>query len=329
MRTAFIQTLCEIAAQDDRIWLLTGDLGYSVLERFAQRFPERYVNAGVAEQNMVGVAAGLALCGKTVFTYSIADFATMRCLEQIRNDVCYHNLDVKVVAVGGGVAYGPAGYSHHAVEDLAAMRAMPNMTVVAPGDPVETACATRAVAGHPGPCYLRLGKGGEPAVHLSEPAFEIGKAIVVRPGSDLTLISTGGVLPIAVNAAKALRQQGCSAGVLSMPTIQPLDAEALLHAVQCTGRLLTVEEHGPGGLYSAVAEVLAQSGRPFRLGAVMLQRRWLSMVGSQAALLAASGLTVDGLVKAATALMSGDVRKDGLGAPGSKPMTGAPPAVPV
>src|SRR5438874_9377638 len=143
MRTAFVDTLCELAERDDRIWLLCGDLGYSILERFADRFPERYVNVGVAEQNMTGVAAGLALCGKVVFTYSIANFPVMRCLEQIRNDVCYHDANVKVVAVGGGFAYGALGMTHHATEDLAVLRALPRMTVVAPGDPVETDAAVR------------------------------------------------------------------------------------------------------------------------------------------------------------------------------------------
>src|SRR3972149_11388361 len=172
MRTAFIQSVSEWAAQDERIWLLVGDLGYSVVESFAERFPHRFVNMGIAEQNMIGVAAGLALSGKVVFVYSIANFPVMRCLEQIRNDVCYHNLSVTVVAVGGGVAYGTAGYTHYAVEDLAVMRAMPNMRVLTPGDPVEVRWATRSIPAHPGPCYLRLGKGGEAVVHKSELALE-------------------------------------------------------------------------------------------------------------------------------------------------------------
>src|SRR5262249_13809462 len=142
MRAAFIKTLYELAERDERVWLLTGDLGFTVLEDFARRFPERYLNVGVAEQNMTGVAAGLARCGKVVFTYSIANFPTLRCLEQIRNDVCYHEANVKVVSVGGGFAYGAAGYTHHGVEDLGALRLLPGMTVVAPGDPVETRLAT-------------------------------------------------------------------------------------------------------------------------------------------------------------------------------------------
>jgi transketolase C-terminal domain/subunit len=149
MRGAFVDALMALAEHDERVWLLTGDLGYTVLERFRDRFPDRFVNAGVAEQNMTGVAAGLALSGNVVFTYSIANFPTIRCLEQVRNDVCYHNLDVKIVAVGGGVVYGPLGYTHHAIEDLAIMRALPNVAVVAPGDPVEVRLAVPAIARQP------------------------------------------------------------------------------------------------------------------------------------------------------------------------------------
>ncbi len=258
MRTAFIETLCELAEQDERVWLLTGDLGYSVLERFSQRFPKRYVNMGVAEQNMTGVAAGLALEGKIVFTYSIANFPVMRCLEQIRNDVCYHNLNVKVVAVGGGVAYGAAGYTHHAVEDLAVMRAMPNMTVLAPGDPVEVQLATCAVVNWQGPCYLRLGKGGELIVHQTEPAFAIGKAITIREGRDVTFISTGGILNEVTAATEQLAPQ-IQARILSMPTVKPLDEVALLKAAGETKLLVTIEEHSAiGGLGSAVAQILSR-----------------------------------------------------------------------
>jgi transketolase len=261
MRAAFLKTLYELAEQDERIWLLTGDLGYSVLEPFAERFPKRYVNMGVAEQNMTGVAAGLALEGKIVFTYSIANFPVMRCLEQIRNDVCYHNLNVKVVAVGGGLAYGAAGYTHHAVEDLAVMRAMPNMTVLAPGDPVEVRQATRAIASWQGPCYLRLGKGGETIVHQAEPAFTIGKAIVVREGNDITLVSTGGILSEVISVAEQLVPQ-IQARVLSMPTVKPLDEAALLKAASETKFLVTIEEHSAiGGLGSAVLQALNTSSK--------------------------------------------------------------------
>ena len=260
MRNAFVNTLCDLAAKDERIWLLCGDLGYSVLERFSERFPDRYVNMGVAEQNMAGVAAGLALSGKVVFTYSIANFPVMRCLEQLRNDVCYHNLNVKTVAVGGGLAYGTHGYTHHGVEDIAIMRTLPNMVVTVPGDPVETTLATRALLTHDGPGYLRLGKGGEPTIYSQAPDFHLGRAISVRSGDDVTLIVSGPLLAEAVQAADLLADQGVRVGVLSMPTIQPLDVDAVKRAGQASRLLFTIEEHRlVGGLGSAVAEVLASS----------------------------------------------------------------------
>ena len=288
-----------LAEKDERIWLLTGDLGYSVLERFVTRFPGRYVNMGVAEQNMTGVAAGLALEGKIVFTYSIANFPVMRCLEQIRNDVCYHGLNVKIVAVGGGLAYGAAGYSHHAVEDLAVMRAMPNMVVVAPGDPMEARLATQALVARSGPGYLRLGKGGEPSVHKAAFNFQLGKIITIREGHDATLISTGGLLDMVVRAAEQLAQQGVSAAVLSMPTLQPLDVDAVKKFAVQTRRIVTVEEHGAGGLGSAVAEVLAGNNITCHLSTVRLQHELFAVMGSQAELRAAHGLSVENIVSIA------------------------------
>jgi len=258
MRTAFIEALCRRAAVDPRVWLLTGDLGWSVLEKFSNAHPGRYLNMGVAEQNMTGVAAGLALAGNVVFVYSIANFPTLRCLEQIRNDVAYHALPVKIVAVGGGLAYGTHGYSHHAVEDLAVLRALPGMTVVAPGDPLETAAAVEAAAQMPGPCYLRLGKAGEPRVHARPPEFAVGKAIRMRDGTDVTLISIGGMLAGTCELARRLADRGISCRVESMHTLKPLDDETVRAAARETGAIVTVEEHGiVGGLGTAVAEVLA------------------------------------------------------------------------
>ena len=259
MRSAFASTLSDLAEVDSRIWLLTGDLGYSVLEGFRDRIPERYVNVGVAEQNMSGIAAGIAHGGGIVFTYSIANFPTFRCLEQIRNDICYHDLPVKIVSVGAGYAYGAQGYTHHGVEDLAVLRALPGMTVVAPGDPLEAQLATRALVDLAGPCYLRLGKGGEPSVHTSPPDFVIGKAIPVRDGADVTLISTGGVLRHTLDVAEQLASEHhLEARVLSMHTVKPLDTKAVCAAVRETAALVTVEEHSvTGGLGSAVADVLA------------------------------------------------------------------------
>ena len=304
MRTAFVETLCELAQQDERIWVLTGDLGYSVLERFIRRFPDRFVNVGVAEQNMTGVAAGLALCGKVVFTYSIANFPIMRCLEQIRNDVCYHNLNVKIVAVGGGLAYGSAGYTHHAVEDLAVMRAMPNMTVIAPGDPVETRLATKAVVNWLGPCYLRLGKAGEPVVHGREPDFEIGKGIVVRAGIDVTFVSSGGMLKTTLEAAQMLSFLGIQARVLSMATIKPVDRDMILAAARETKNILSVEEHSIiGGLGSTVAEVLAEAGIGIPFRRLGLPEGFNYQIGSRTYLLGSAGLSAAGLVAAAKQLL--------------------------
>jgi len=259
LRTAFVDTLLDLAASDERVFLLMGDLGYGVLDKFAERFPQRFINAGVAEQNMTGVAAGLALSGKIVFTYSIANFPTIRCLEQIRNDVCYHNANVKVVSVGAGLAYGALGATHHGTEDIALLRSLPNMTVVVPGDPIESGLATRAIYAKEGPCYLRLGRSGEPTIHKSEPDFVIGKAIEVREGEDLTLIATGGITHSAVSAADALAEQGLSVRVLSMHTIKPIDVDSIRNAAVETGRIVTIEEHGQiGGLGSAVEEVLVE-----------------------------------------------------------------------
>jgi transketolase len=298
MRTAFIRALLELAESDDRINLVVGDLGFGVVEAFIARFPARFVNAGVAEQDMTGIAAGMALCGKVVFTYSIANFSTLRCLEQIRNDVCHHHANVKVVSLGGGLSYGALGMTHHATEDIAVMRALPSMTVIAPGDPVEAELATRALVEQPGPAYLRLGKSGEPRVHGQNPGFRLGRAILVREGTDVTLVATGTMLWNTVRAAERLAREGIQARVLSMHTLKPLDSEAVIAAARETAAVVTLEEHSViGGLGSAVAEVLAEYGEfrvPFkRLG---IPSEISSLVGSQEYLKDAYSLSVDGIL---------------------------------
>lgn len=297
MRTSFIETLVEVAERDPRIWLVTGDLGYSVLEKFSSKFPDRYLNAGVAEQNMVGVAAGLAMTGKVVFVYSIANFPTLRCLEQVRNDVCYHRLSVKIVAVGCGLAYGGHGYTHHGVEDLGVMSLLPHMTVMAPGDPVETRWATRTLVEHVGPGYLRLGKAGEPIVHQSEPAFALGKAVQVMDGTQATLISTGGMLETATKVATILAARGVSIRVLSMPTLRPFDAERVITEAKETGRIVTLEEHGPGGLGSTVGDCLAPAGLGVRFVPLRLLPEPTLCAGSQAFLCGRHGLSLERIVE--------------------------------
>lgn len=306
MRTAFIKTLVELAEQDERVNLVVGDLGFGVVEAFANKFPKRFVNAGVAEQNMTAIAAGMALCGKIVFTYSIANFPTLRCFEQIRNDVCYHNANVIVCSVGGGLAYGALGMTHHATEDIAVLRSLPNMRVVAPGDPLEADLATRALVAQPGPAYLRLGRSGEPKVHWNGIDFQLGRAVQLADGDDLTLIATGTMLHTAAAVRERLSEIGIEARLLSMHTIKPLDVEAVLAAAHETRAIATLEEHSIlGGLGSAVAEVLAESDAPKvpfkRLG---LPPKFTSLVGNQEYLKEAYSLTVDGILQSVHGLLN-------------------------
>jgi len=297
MKTVFIKTLLQLAGSDERIYLVVGDVGFGLVEPFAQRFPHRFLNAGVAEQNMTAIAAGLAMCGKVVFTYSIANFPTLRCLEHIRNDVCYHHADVKIVSVGGGLGYGALGISHHGTEDIAVMRALPCMTVVVPGDPIEAGLATRALVDHPGPAYLRLGTRGEPPVHKTELSFRLGEAIRVSEGGTITLIATGTMLYNTTLAAERLAQQGIQARVLSMHTVKPLDTEAVLGAARETDAIFTVEEHSIlGGLGSAVAETLAESGLHVRFKRLGISPAFTDLVGDQECLKHAYSLSVDGVV---------------------------------
>ena len=294
MRNAFISGLTALAERDRRVVLLTGDLGFKIFDDFAARFPGRFYNAGVAEANMMSVAAGLALGGLRPFAYSIVPFATLRCLEQIRNDICYQEAAVTVVGVGGGYSYGANGATHHSLEDIAIMRCLPNMTVVCPGDPVEAELATLAAGMHQGPVYLRLGRAGDARVHASAPPFSIGRAIVVREGGDCALIATGSMLPVAVAAAAQLAAEGTGCRVVSMHTVKPLD-EALLHrcAVEC-GALFTIEEHGLiGGLGSAVGEWLAASGVRCRLRSYGAGDRFAHLCGSQEYFRRMQGLTAE------------------------------------
>ena len=283
MRTAFIESLTKMAENDSRVMLLVGDLGFGVVTDFAKRFPKQFLNVGVAEQNMAGVAAGLAMSGKVVFTYSIANFPIIRCLEQIRNDVCYHNANVTSVSVGGGFCYGALGMTHHATEDLAIMRSLPNMQVIAPGDPVEAQAATEYLAQGVGPAYLRLGRAGEPVVHQDAIDWKIGKALTVRNGSDLTIIATGGMLKSSMEVADILQGDGIDVRVVSMHTLKPLDIGCIERVANETRAIVTVEEHSVlGGLGGAVAEVLFELDIPkLRFRRLGLPSEFSKHVGSQ------------------------------------------------
>ena len=295
MRKAFINTLTDLAATDESIWLLTADMGYGLVEPFANAHPDRFINVGVAEQNMVGIATGLALSGKMVFCYSIANFPTLRCLEQIRNDVCYHNASVCIVAGNTGLTYGALGSTHHATEDIAIMRSLPNMTVIAPCDRAKTATTTKAIAEMRSPCYLRLSRTDKELTYLS--GFRIGKAATVVGGKDVTLIAMGWMLQIALWAAEVLVRRGVSTRVLDIHTIKPLDSMAIIRAAMDTKAIITIEEHSLlGGLGSAVAEALAGMRVHAALTMMGLSDNFQTKALSHDEMLAANHLTVDGII---------------------------------
>lgn len=283
MRDAFTRALMRQAAQDSRLMLVTGDLGFGVLRPFWETYPKQFVNAGIAEQSMTGLAAGLAKTGRTVLTYSIGNFPTLRCLEQIRNDCAYHGLNVKVVCVGGGFVYGSLGMSHHATEDMAIMRALPGVTVFTPGDPAEVEAIVPIMLKTPGTCYLRLGRGGEPMLHEAPVEnWQLPKALTLRQGKDVAILSAGGILTQTVSAGKLLEAQGVSAEVVSFPCLKPLDAEKIQELTRRFRHIVTVEEHSVmGGFGSAVCEVAAETGNPCRIHRIGMADVYSTIVGTQ------------------------------------------------
>lgn len=306
MRNTTADHLLRLAEADPRIWLLTGDLGFSVLEPFAKRIPERFINVGVAEQNMVGVAAGLALSGCKVFCWSIVNFAITRCLEQIRNDVADHRADVTMIGIGGGFAYGSHGYSHHGIEDIAFTRVLPGMTVVVPADPMESAWALDAIACRGGPAYLRLHRGGEPELHdepLQHRSF--GDLLPLLDGQDVMFLASGPIAGEALAAAELLRSEGISTGVTSVPVIRPLDEAGIRDLAHRVLLLVTIEEHSTtGGLGSAVAEVVSAIPMPrARLLRTGIGQD-LQLVGSQDFLRHRHGMDRDSLAELVRASLS-------------------------
>ncbi len=316
MRDVFVQRLQAIAEQDARVTLITGDLGFGVLDKFAKALPAQYLNAGVAEQNMTGLATGLALEGRVVFTYSIANFPTLRCLEQIRNDACYHNAAVKVVAIGGGFSYGALGISHHATEDIAILRALPDITVLVPGCDWEAEQATAALVAAPGTAYLRLDKSSAGNTGRPGETFTIGAWRRVREGDVLTVIASGGILGVALQAADLLAQEGIALRVVSAHTIKPLDTASIGEAARDTGGILTLEEHTlDGGLGSAVAEACLDYGwQPKRFGRLGLVAGFSSIVGSQEYLRSRYGLDTPAVVQGVRDLLAGRRVRAGVAA---------------
>ena len=266
MRNAFADELTKLRTEDGRVVMLSGDIGNRLFDKFKAKHPSRFFNCGVAEANMMGVAAGMAMNGLRPVAYTITPFVTTRCLEQIRTDVCYHEVPVTIVAVGAGLAYSGLGPTHHACEDISFLRSIPNMVVICPGDAFEVRGALRAAMQQDRPVYIRMGKKGEPVVHKGPIAdFVIGKAITVEEGSDVCLLSTGNMLPEAVEAAHALKDKNLSAEVVSFHTVKPLDEEKLKQAFARFRLVATIEEHSLiGGFGAAVSEWLLDSETPHR-----------------------------------------------------------------
>lgn len=299
MRDTFVKTLIELAKENENIELITGDLGFGVLKPYWEQLPDQFTNAGIAEQNMTTVAAGMALEGKNVITYSIGNFPTLRCLEQIRNDCAYHNANVKIVCVGGGFVYGSLGMSHQATEDIAALRAMPNVVVLAPGDLVEAEEATKAMVNYTGTCYLRLGRGGEKRIHDSIEDFQIGKAIKVKDGTKIAIFSTGAIFEEIQEAYNELVTLGFKPIVYTFPTVKPIDKEVIEECAKKCEIIVTCEEHNiVGGFGSAVAEVMAemQDKRAFLLR-VGLEDTYASRVGNQKYLRQQYGMDAKSIVE--------------------------------
>jgi transketolase len=261
MRNAFADELTKLGDDDPRVVMLSGDIGNRLFDKFKGRHQSRFFNCGVAEANMMGVAAGMAMNGLRPVAYTITPFITTRCLEQIRTDVCYHEARVTIVAVGAGLAYSGLGPTHHACEDIAFLRSLPNMVVICPGDSFEVRAALRAALRQDHPVYIRLGKKGEPVVHAGPLAdFAIGKAITITRGSDVCLLSTGNMLPEAVEAVHALKRQGISAEVVSFHTVKPLDEACLTDVFARFPLVATIEEHSRiGGFGAAIAEWLVDT----------------------------------------------------------------------
>lgn len=285
MRTAFINQLIEEAEKHDNIFLVVGDLGFSVVEPFVAKFPDRYLNVGIAEQNMIGVAAGLAMEGYNVYVYSIGNFPTLRCMEQIRYDVAYHDLSVKVVAVGGGYAYGSLGASHHATEELGMMRTIPNMLVTAPGDPAEAKAITTFSANTSAPMYIRLGKAGEPKVHSSDITIREGEILEIKKGENVAILSTGAMLDYCV---KFVEQHKINCSIYSCPFVKPIDSNKLKDIAQGYDKLITIEEHQQSAGFGSV--VLEQINDMFvsgeienypKIKRIAIRDKFLSKAGSQ------------------------------------------------
>ena len=262
MRTAYLETLYELADKDKRVYALISDNGAIVYDQYRRDLPLQYLNLGISEANMLGMAAGMASCGKIPFAYTIGAFLAYRAYEFIRNDICLQKQNVKIVGTGAGEVYSALGPTHHSTEDLGGLRSLPGLTILCPASPLEVKKATVAAYKHIGPMYLRLGTNKETEIYSRDYEFEIGKGIVLREGNDITLIGTGSILKDILDVAELLSKDGIRARVINMHTLKPIDEGIILQAIEETGKIVTIEDHNIiGGLGSAVAEVIAESGK--------------------------------------------------------------------
>jgi transketolase len=308
MRKTCLDMVYELAKRDERIVFIGSDLGVGTLDRFKAEFPERFFMEGVSEANVVGMAAGFALEGRIVYVNTIATFLTRRCFEQVVLDLGLHNANVRLIGNGGGVVYAPLGPTHLAIDDLAIMRSIPNMSVVAPCDANEMARLMPLTVDHKGPLYIRLGKGGDPIVSRDAVPFAIGRAIPMTAGEDVLIVSTGITLKIALDAAEALKEDAISVAVLHMPTVKPLDVQAVLAHAARVEAIVAVEEHSIlGGLGSALAEIVAEAGfEPAkRFRRIGISDTFPEGYGSQATMMARCGITAEHVVGVVRELLAG------------------------
>lgn len=305
MRNAYLSALYDLAGKDKRVLALISDNGAIVYDKFRASFPEQYLNCGISEANMISVSAGLASCGKIPFAYTISNFLIYRAYEQIRNDICLQRMNVKLVGIGVGFVYSNLGPTHHGTEDIAVMRCLPNMTIFSPCDPLETKKVTMAAAAINGPVYIRLATGGSPAIYEKDYDFTVGKAVELKAGKDIVILSTGSLVYEVLQAANDLEKEGISARLLNFHTIKPIDREAVKGAAFETGRVLVVEEQNVNGaLGGAVAEVLMEEGggacKFKRMG---LNDKFTNGYGTYDDLKDLNGLSKAHIIKAAKAMV--------------------------
>jgi transketolase len=298
MRDAFIKTLEEEAEKDDSIVILTADMGFSVLEGFERKYPERFFNVGIAEQNMIGIAAGLALTDKKVFVYSMIPFITFRCLEQIRNDICYHELGVVLVGIGSGISYGTMGFSHHAIEDVGVLKSIPNLTILAPSDPNEVKQLVKESLKYPRPIYMRLGKNGERRFNEDSDSIRLGKAHHLIKGSDIALITYGNILECVVEAHERLRLEGITASLVTTPTIKPIDEDFFIKLFKTHKYIFIIEEHNMiGGLGETLFRVNKNNPHNVLMTHIAIDDKFICEVGSSKHIRKTIGLDADTITR--------------------------------